>query len=1349
MAATCPRAKSVDVDVLYCWTSGGAIGGARCTQAVVYTGGWCAGGADAHRRTHAAGPPLPSPSCPTSPGERLHPRMSSTMSLGRRRALLPSDLPRLPPGDLADALRLGAASSSEPVALLALARRQRRAICAAGAAMLLYVLCATCSPALLVILLLCVEMGSGREEDSRATARAMGLPTGWTSAGAMPSWLAVYVGVQVLAALANHWQLHQAYHAGQRLRAQLVLAVFQRALALDPCQRPPSAQVVNLMATDAQKFLEALPFLHNAWAMPLQIILFSFFLLRLVGSAALLGIGLLVVLVPVAQQCAAFIGRCRKKHMAVADQRMCLCLELLQGIRCVKYFAWERPYLARVFDKRSEELHWAMREALMFSLSLILTVMCPVCSWALTLLGYILMYGGGDLTASRMFGTLALINGLRFPIMDLGAIIATMVSLKTSWHRLQGLLSRPIAQAPPGGPAAPHAGALLSLCSCSFGYTGAGPQRVRAVLQGVGFSVRRGELVVVAGRVGSGKSTLLQGVVGEAVLTSGRMRVDGPVAYCPQLPWVLNATVRDNILFGAEFDAEWYDRVVDACCLEVDLRQMENGDLTEIGERGVTLSGGQKQRVAMARAAYQRHCGLVLLDDVFSALDAHTSQRALGALLGRERGLLRDRAVVLAAHGCAAERHAQRLVRVGADGAAVVVEGVGDAEPPPPLAPPSAAHEEDGEAAQHQPEKRRSGSAAKPLMRLEERATGGVSWKCIWAYVRGCGGPAWVGGCVLSGLLERGFMISQDFWLAEWTSNSPDDDEVAYYYLAYIGIVTITALFTSLTRVLIGLYSVWAAKALFDAMALRVVRAPMGWWDTTPLGQVLNRFSFDTDNIDSTLVTKMVPATVSISWILGGVVVICRVLWPYSLAVVPVPVAMYVWLLQFSRRSIRELQRLDALSRSPLQSIFAETLQGISSVRAYRCQDRYLLRLSECVDANSAAVLAFNTASRWLGVRLEMLAAAITASAGAGCWLLRDRLPPGLVAVCFLWCGSLAMSLNFNCMFWSQCEAAFTSVERVAQYISGPPLEGAHADLDAWAASAAAPARAAAGASLAAGAGAAGGPCLSLRGVSLRYREGLPLVLRGVSLQVGRGERVAVVGRTGAGKSSLAVALFRLAPLAGGQVLLEGVDLGALPLDVARRSVGIITQDPVVFSGTVRYNLDPFQEYGDDECLSALQQAQLGQTLSLDSPVDEGGGNRSVGERQLLCLARALLRRPRLLFCDEATASVDAETDACVQRCLRAVSARRPCALLTVAHRLATVVVLSAGQIVEAGPPAELLQRPGGAFAQLASTAGGFGASGPLAAAASSGPAGAVGEPLAATARRAAAAAEPAPPRCA
>jgi len=486
-----------------------------------------------------------------------------------------------------------------------------------------------------------------------------------------------------------------------------------------------------------------------------------------------------------------------------------------------------------------------------------------------------------------------------------------------------------------------------------------------------------------------------------------------------------------------------------------------------------------------------------------------------------------------------------------------------------------------------------------------------------------------------------------------------------------------------------------AAGALAKRLHAKVFTSPMVFFETTPLGRVMNRFAFDLENIDFALVQKINATQASVGWMLSGLVVMSAIN-PWMLLVLAPVMLVYANVQSYYRNSSVDLQRLDSSSRSPVQAVFSEALDGATTIRAYGATARFVGVGDAAIDANNRAVLAFTAANRWLGVRLDGLGRIVAFAAALLGWALRGTIEPGLVGMCLLWANNFSTSLNFFVVFSTEAEAMLTSVERVEEYCELPQEAArdtapAHAPPSDWPSAGK----------------------VEFRDVSLRYREGLDLALRGMSLEIRGGERLGVVGRTGAGKSTLAVAMFRLVEPCGGGIYVDGVCLSHLGLaDVRGRDGGlcVIPQDPVVFSGPLRENLDPFGVRTDEQLWEALRAVRLRGSIEalgagLQANIEEGGSNFSVGQRQLLCLARAMLRQPRVLLLDEATASVDLDTDAFIQRAVR--QSFHNCTLITVAHRLATVmdhdriVVMREGAVAELGAPHELLQRADSEFAQL------------------------------------------------
>eukprot|EP00392_Amoebophrya_sp_AT5.2_P000981 g983.t1 len=656
------------------------------------------------------------------------------------------------------------------------------------------------------------------------------------------------------------------------------------------------------------------------------------------------------------------------------------------------------------------------------------------------------------------------------------------------------------------------------------------------------------------------------------------------------------------------------------------------------------------------------------------------------------------------------------------------------------------------------------------IMQAEERATGsGLKPEFIHVYITAMGALApWLGVWFLSVNLERVSIVSMDAWVATWSTCNVELEQKPlqtdcrggahnedFYLVRYLLLLLACFFFMTMTRVIMPFLCVRSAGTLFDKMLVSVCRAPMHWFDTTPMGRILNRFSFDAENLDAILFIKMFPALVSLSWTSGALGLLTVIYFPYFFAVLPVFFLLYGGLLSVCRHSIRDLQRLDALTRSPLVSLVTEVCSGLSTIRCFRREQTYRKEMCDVLNVNSRAIYAFNSANRWLAVRAEALSATILMTVCV--FAVGFNLSAAELGVTLLWCMNLAMSINYTCQFFAMFEAAFTSVERVSDMcnLEKDGREAGHKgideDLEPWfygmkggvccgscgrrgGKEKVKPKQSCAPDDVGGVGGAAielanavssGTPLqlvmkssvseipsvakpetfgLHLQNVTVRYRKSLPAALCDVSFAVQPGERCAVVGRTGAGKSSLAVAIFNLAEVVEGSILLGNVDLRKLPVDVARRKCGIITQDPVVFGATditIRYNLDPFEEFTDEQCCDVLKASQLSDRFQLTDKVEEAATNLSVGERQLLCLARVLLRKPSLLICDEATASCDAATDKKVQQAIRDwITLKNPmCAVLTVKERnmLDTivdydkVVVLDKGSVVESGSIGELL----------------------------------------------------------
>lgn len=1108
-----------------------------------------------------------------------------------------------------------------------------------------------------------------------------------------------------------------------------------------------NGRIVNLMSTDTYRIDQASGMFHMIWTSPVSITITLVVLLINLTYSALAGFALLVIGIPALTKAIKTLFVRRRAINKITDQRVSLTQEILQSVRFVKYFGWESSFLERLETIRRREVRaiqilLAIRNAInAVSMSL------PIFASMLSFITYSL--SNHSLNPAPVFSSLALFNSLRMPLNLLPLVIGQVTDAWASIGRIQDFMlaeeqnedfrwdmegrnavsmdgadftwERTATQDPEKATfqtkeqikdakkAEKEAAKARKSVEFKDGIdsastlTGEEPFKLR----NLNFSIGRNELVAVIGGVGSGKSSLLAALAGDMRRINGVVTMGATRAFCPQYAWIQNTTVRENILFGKEYNRKWYDEVVNACALRADLDMLPHHDQTEIGERGITVSGGQKQRLNIARAIYF-NSDIVIMDDPLSAVDAHVGRHIFDNAIC---GLLKDKCRVLATHQLHVLHRCDRIIWLQ-DGQIESIDTfdnlMRDNEGFQKMMASTAqeekieeevADEDEVEDEKKDAKKRKVVKRGAALMQQEERAVKSVSWSVYDAYIRASGsllnGPM----IVFLLILSQGANITTSLWLSWWTSNKFGYPEGTYIG-AYAALGVVQALLMFAFSVCLSILGTRSSRVLLQQAMTRVLRAPMSFFDTTPLGRITNRFAKDVDTMDNNLTDAIRMYFFTLAMIISVFILIIVYFHYFAIALGPL-FMMFLFSASYYRASAREMKRHEAVLRSGVFARFGEGISGLSSIRAYGLQQRFMKELRGAIDQmNSAYYLTFSN-QRWLSVRLDGIGNLLVFTTGILVVTSRFNVSPSIGGLVLSYILSIVQMIQFTVRQLAEVENAMNATERIHYYGTQldeePPLQLVEVPKS-W------PDKGE----------------INFDEVQMRYREGLPLVLQGLNMKVEGGERIGIVGRTGAGKSSIMSTLFRLVELSGGSISIDGINIATVGLRDLRTRLAIIPQDPTLFRGTIRSNLDPFNEHTDLELWSALRQSDLIDAdakvddkqhgrIHLDGIVEEEGLNFSLGQRQLMALARALVRGSQIIVCDEATSSVDMETDQKIQRTI--ATGFKGKTLLCIAHRLKTIInydricVMDQGRIAELDNPLRLWE-DGGIFRSMCDRSG-------------------------------------------
>ncbi|KAI2473981.1 ATP binding cassette (ABC) transporter subfamily C member [Diabrotica virgifera virgifera] len=1146
----------------------------------------------------------------------------------------------------------------------------------------------------------------------------------------------LYAGLIIYTSFLNVIMVHRfnlaVMQIGMKMRIASCSLIYRKSLKLSKSALAETTigQMVNLLSNDVGRFDQATHHLHHFYLAPIQTTVVMVLLYLVVGWTALLGTVFLLLSIPLQSWLGKKTSQFRLKTATRTDERVRLMNEIISGIQVIKMYTWEYSFAKLVEYVRKMEMKYIRKTSLIRGLLMSMTTVLNKGAVAISIITYVI--SGNTLTASYAYTVASYYRLLGSITMWFPQAVSQGSEMFISMKRIQSFLLFDELEADkyfePGQELKEvkkqHkyiTDKVLQTSNGSIHIKKASAKWLKSQpdnnLENINMDVTAGDVVAVVGSVGSGKSTLLHIIMKELELQSGSVDITGTVSYASQEPWLFGGSIRQNILFGEEFDQEKYDEVVKVCALERDFTLFPHGDRTLAGERGVTLSGGQRARINLARAVY-KDADIYLLDDPLSAVDTHVGKHLFEECIC---GYLGNKCVVLVTHQLQHLKNIDKIYLM-TNGKIAVSGSYSDIRESNTEYSKLLADIEEEEEETRRKSQRVATKSEKPekegavqVLQRESTGSGNISDHVYMSYARAGGNLIKVFLLIFMFFFGQALDSLSDYFVTFWVNiqqwnstkviiNATDPDAVVYHSFEnwwltpvftskntvyfYTALVASVVIIVNIRSLSFYLWCIGASTKLHNKMFMNIVYSPMRFFNTNPSGRILNRFSKDIGSVDEVLPTTLLD-TVQIALAVAAITTVIGSL-TYWIMIPTVAIAVFFYFLRvIFLETSRDVKRVESVTRSPIYTHLTASLQGLTTIRAFRAQDILKEEFDRYQNLHSAAFFMYLAANRSFGFWLDFICVIYVGLVIVALVFVKSEQYGGNMGLALTQTLGLTGMFQWGMRQWSELENQMTSVERVQEYADlkqeddehsiEPPKTWPHAGE------------------------------IQFDNMSLYYTTDDPPVLKNLSFTIKPSEKIGIVGRTGAGKSSLIQALFRLTHIEG-RILVDDFDTKKISLKVLRSKISIIPQEPVLFSGTLRNNLDPFDEYTDEALWNALEEVELKQAVEelpagLANKMAEGGTNFSVGQRQLVCLARAIVGNNKILVLDEATANVDPYTDALIQKTIRKKFAN--CTVLTIAHRLNTimdsdkVLVMDAGQAVEFDHPFTLLQNINGVFYSL------------------------------------------------